>query len=90
MTEYIVPARIPESTAKLLQQKSEMIFSYLNLDGVVRVDFIVEEDGNPVFLEVNTIPGMTETSLIPKAAAYEGIDFDHAVEAMLESVSLKL
>lgn len=89
MTEYIVPARIPEQTAKLLQKQSEIIFNYLNLDGVVRIDFIIEKGDGPIFLEVNTIPGMTETSLVPKAAQYAGIDFDRVVESILESVSLK-
>ena len=93
-TDYIIPARIPEPVAHQIQQQSEMIFHHLNLSGVVRIDFIIESggeaSGQPVFLEVNTIPGMTETSLIPKAAEHAGISFDQVVEAMLESVALKL
>jgi D-alanine-D-alanine ligase len=50
----------------------------------------VDAKGIPQFLEVNTIPGMTETSLVPKAAEYAGISFDKLVENMLESCRLKI
>ncbi len=89
-TEYIVPARISEASTRLLQQQSERIANRLDLQGVVRVDFIVEESGRPIFLEVNTIPGMTETSLIPKAAKAMGLSFDQVVEEILTSIGLKL
>ena len=52
-------------------------------------NYIIEND-RAVFLEVNTIPGMTETSLIPKAAAHSGINFDQVVEEMLANASVKL
>lgn len=90
MTEYIVPARIPEAIADQLQQESETIFHHLELSGIVRVDYIIDKNQTPYFLEVNTIPGMTETSLIPKAAEKAGLSFDQVVEAMLSSVSLKI
>ncbi len=88
-TEYIVPARISERVAELIAQQSQLIFRRLDLSGVARADFIIDENDRAVFLEVNTIPGMTETSLIPKAAEHIGMNFDLVVEEMLASVSLK-
>ena len=90
MTEYIVPARIPEAATQKLQQESEMVFQQLNLSGIARIDYILAKNGTPYFLEINTIPGMTETSLVPKAAEKAGINFDQVVEAILESCSLKI
>jgi len=48
------------------------------------VDLIVDEEGNPYVLEVNTIPGMTETSLLPKIAARAGLDFPSLIEEILK------
>lgn len=90
MTEYIVPARIPEKGQKKLAEASERIFAFLNLSGFARMDFIVDPRGDDYFLEVNTIPGMTETSLIPKAAAAVGISFEELCERILEGASLKV
>lgn len=88
-TEYIVPARLPESVMIQLQRSSETIYQKLGLSGIVRLDYIVSPEKIPYFLEVNTIPGMTETSLIPKAAEKAGLSFDQVVTAMLQSVGLK-
>ncbi len=89
-TEYIVPARVSDAVTAELQDQSKNIYQTLNLAGVARIDFIVNADNEAVFLEVNTIPGMTETSLIPKAAAHIGIDFDGVVAQIVESIGLKL
>jgi len=84
MTEYIVPADLPEEINNKLKEYSEKIFKVFNLKGAVRVDYIVKN--NVCYaLEVNTIPGMTETSLLPKAAKVIGIDFDTLVEKILLS-----
>ncbi|HEV8540535.1 MAG TPA: hypothetical protein VGQ60_05175, partial [Nitrospiraceae bacterium] len=50
-----------------------------------RVDFRVTERGRPFVLEINTVPGMTETSLLPMAAAEAGIDYDSLTERILQS-----
>lgn len=89
LTEYIAPARIPDPTRDRLQKNSEKIWKLLGLEGFARMDFIVTSDGEP-FLEVNTIPGMTETSLVPKAAAAAGISFEDLCEEVLKGASLKL
>ncbi|MBI3540814.1 MAG: ATP-grasp domain-containing protein, partial [Deltaproteobacteria bacterium] len=90
MTEYIVPARIEEKVSARLKKLSEKIFSQLKLSGVARMDYIIDASGQEWFLEVNTIPGMTETSLVPKAAAATGITFETLCEQILKGASLKI
>lgn len=90
MTEYIVPARIPDACAKKIQDLSVMLFNALDCSGMARCDYIVEENGEVYFLEINTIPGMTELSLVPKAAAHIGISFDELAEEILNTAALKV
>lgn len=90
MTDYIVPARIDEKIANKLKEWSEMIYNEIECFGTARADFILGKDGQPVFLEINTIPGMTELSLVPKAAAHIGISFDDLCEMLLDGASLKV
>lgn len=88
-TDYLVPARLNLELTKLCQQLSLKLYHALGCQGQARVDLIVEPGGQPYFLELNTIPGMTETSLLPKAAAAAGISFDDLVERILLGASLK-
>jgi len=90
MTEYIVPARIDASLSEKLQRWSEQIFRAIECSGAARADYIVDSDSNAYFLEINTIPGMTELSLVPKAAAHIGMSFDDVAEAILDSACLKV
>ena len=71
-TEYFVPARIDAETALLTQEVSLAAFKILGCSGVARVDVRLDPTNHPYVLEVNTIPGMTATSLVPKAAAAAG------------------
>jgi len=89
MTEYIVPARISEPERATVCALSEKIFATLQLSGIARADFILSSQV-PFFLEVNTIPGMTETSLVPKAAEAAGIGFDELCERLVQGASLKV
>lgn len=89
MTEYIVPAKIPDGVRDNLQQWSERIWSLLVLSGFARMDFMIANAGDDYFLEVNTIPGMTETSLVPKAAASAGLSFEDLCEEILQEAALK-
>ncbi|HSA60533.1 MAG TPA: D-alanine--D-alanine ligase [bacterium] len=91
-TDYIVPARIPDSLRDRLQKTSERIWKVLKLAGFARMDFILEgeHEVHPYFLEVNTVPGMTETSLVPKAAAAAGISFEDLCEEILKGAGLKI
>ncbi|MBC7248187.1 MAG: D-alanine--D-alanine ligase [Actinobacteria bacterium] len=90
MTEYIVPAPIPESLSLELQRLAVRAHAALGCEGMSRVDFMVDGDGNPYCLEVNTIPGMTELSLVPKAAAAAGYSFADVVEMILSTARLKV
>ncbi|MBN1334790.1 MAG: D-alanine--D-alanine ligase [Deltaproteobacteria bacterium] len=82
-TRYVVPADVPDDVARVAQEAATSAFRTLGLSGVARADFIADAQGRPWFLEVNTVPGMTETSLSPMAAAAVGISFDDLVERVL-------
>ncbi len=87
MTEYIIPARIDKNLERKVKEESEKIFKEFDCKGAIRVDFIVKEN-KPYALEVNTIPGMTPTSLLPKAANYIGLTFEDVVEEILKDARL--
>lgn len=89
-TEYILPARISEALAREIQESTVEIYRELACEGCARADFIIDDQERFFFLEINTIPGMTETSLIPKAAAQAGLSFENLVEKLLDSSRLKL
>jgi D-alanine-D-alanine ligase len=89
-TQYILPARIPRETYLYAQEISLKAFQILDCSGVARVDLMTDENENPYVIDVNTMPGMTETSLLPKAASYAGIPFGDLVERILLGASLKL
>ena len=88
-TKYHYPARIPEAHARRVMEAAETAHRGLGCAGVTRVDFIVVPDGTPYILEINTLPGMTATSLVPKIAAGLGIAFPDLCEKILESAALK-
>jgi D-alanine-D-alanine ligase len=87
-TQYFCPARLPAETLRLCMQRAEQAMAATGCSGAPRVDMIVADGGEPVVLEVNTIPGMTETSLLPKAAAEAGINFDELCMMILADASL--
>lgn len=88
-TEYILPARLSEKLTRQIQEATVEIYKELGCEGCARADFIVDSQDRFFFLEINTIPGMTETSLIPKAAAHVGLSFENLVEKLLDSARLK-
>jgi len=75
MSEYIVPAEIPADQAKEIQQISQKVFELIGCRDLGRSDFILDRSGTAFFLEINTIPGFTATSLLPMAAEHQGLDF---------------
>lgn len=89
-TEYIVPARISPKIGERIQEWSVSVFDALDCSGTARCDYIIGENDRAYFLEINTIPGMTELSLVPKAAAHIGISFDDLVLDILNAASLKV
>ncbi len=89
-TQYIMPARIPREKYLYAQEISLKAFKALGCSGFARVDLVTDEEGNPFVIDINTMPGMTETSLFPKAAEFAGIQFGELVERILLGASLKL
>jgi D-alanine-D-alanine ligase len=89
-TQYILPARIPREKYLAAQEVSLRAFQHLGCSGVARVDLMTDEKEDPFVIEVNTMPGMTETSLLPKAAHYAGIPFVDLAERILLGASLKI
>jgi D-alanine-D-alanine ligase len=75
LAQEIFPADIPDALSEHLQALSILVWDALRLRDYARVDFIVDEGGQPWCLEANALPGLTATSLLPKAAAAGGIDF---------------
>ena len=87
--EEITPAPIPEAWEARLREATETVFRALGLTVYARADFIVTEDGTPYFLEINTLPGMTPTSLVPQEAAAMGLSYEDLCEAIVNE-SLKV
>ncbi|MDA3800439.1 MAG: D-alanine--D-alanine ligase [Kiritimatiellae bacterium] len=88
-TEYLVPAPIPDDIAKVAQHFAVETFEALNCSDMSRVDFRLTEDGELYILEINTIPGFTETSLLPKAAACAGISFETLCSRIMNMAAVK-
>ena len=82
-TEYLCPAPLDKALTAQIQDLAERAFSLLGCSGWGRVDFLLDENNEPNILEVNTVPGMTKTSLVPKAALASGTNFDQLVMAIL-------
>ena len=80
MAEEVFPAQIPSDRAREAQDLARRAFQALKLRGCARIDFRMTDDGSMFCLEANTLPGMTQTSLIPQAAAAAGIDFPELCE----------
>lgn len=83
-TEEIVPARIPESAAALAREQALLTHTTLGCRGMSRVDMIVRSEAEVTVLEVNTIPGMTPTSLLPTAAKAAGIEFSKLLDTLIQ------
>ena len=84
LTEYILPASIDLSLEKQIQYLSLKAHKALGCRHFSRVDLLLDQDNNPFILEVNTIPGFTSSSLLPKAALFEGITFTQLCIRLLE------
>lgn len=82
---HICPARLDEATMQRIQADALKVYRALGCRGVARSDFLVTQDGTPYFLEINTLPGMTQTSLVPDAARAAGISFQTLVENLVSS-----
>ena len=81
---HFCPAPIPEKQTRAIQDLALRAFRALGLQVYGRVDVMLPEDGEPTVLEINTIPGMTETSLLPEAAAAAGISYPQLCARIIE------
>lgn len=82
--DEICPAPLPEKDMLHLQDLAEKAHAVLGLDGYSRADGILCDDGSLYLLEVNTLPGMTDVSLVPKAAAVVGLSYAQLVQRLLD------
>ena len=83
-TEYLSPCGLDESMEKSLQAVALKAFDSLGCEGWGRVDIMVDRHGEPWLLEVNTVPGMTDHSLVPMAAREAGMTFSRLVGRIVE------
>ena len=82
-TDYLVPAPISDTMTKEMQAIGELVYREVQASGAIRVDVMTDDKDNMYVLEYNTIPGMTATSLVPKASREVGIDFPELCEKIL-------
>jgi D-alanine-D-alanine ligase len=85
-SRYEVPAPLPPAITERLLALGVQACRVLRCRGIARVDFRLAPNGTPYCLEVNTVPGMTETSLVPKSAAAAGLGYRDLVRAIVEAV----
>ena len=83
MTEYFCPANIDKDLTKAIQESALKIHKLLGCRHYSRADFRLDENGKAWFLELNTLPGMTETSLVPKAAKASGLSFPELIQTII-------
>ncbi|SFK01164.1 D-alanine-D-alanine ligase [Halobacillus dabanensis] len=83
-SEHIVPAKVDEKLTTQLKEDAVTAHQLLDCDVYSRVDFIINEENEPIILEVNTLPGMTPTSLFPDSAQEIGLSYDDLIEKFVE------
>ena len=83
-TEYLCPAPLSPATTRKIQDAALAAFNVVGGRDYARVDVMVTQSEEPVVLEVNTLPGMTETSLFPKAAAAAGLSYENLCQKMVD------
>lgn len=86
-TRYLCPCGLPADRERAVQNLALRAFEALGCSGWGRVDFMLDKAGHAYALEVNTVPGMTDHSLVPKAAKQAGVNFDELVVRILETAN---
>lgn len=86
LSEEITPAQIDPETYEKVMRLSEKAYRLLELKGVARVDYILDAQGEPVLIEVNTVPGLSEQSILPQQAKFIGLSLNELFKANLEKV----
>jgi D-alanine-D-alanine ligase len=88
-TRYLCPCGLSADRERAVQTLAQRAFDALGCSGWGRVDFMLDKAGHAYVLEVNTVPGMTDHSLVPKAAKQAGMDFDQLVLRILETADVR-
>lgn len=83
LTEYLAPAPLSESVEKMVKMLSERAYSACGCRDYARVDFMIDQKGRPFVLEINALPGMKDTSLLPMSAGAMGIDFSTLLKKLV-------
>ncbi|MCB0356182.1 MAG: D-alanine--D-alanine ligase [Bdellovibrionales bacterium] len=86
-TNYILPANVEKKTLEKLQEITLKVCHLLRVRSYARIDFMLDQNENPYIMEVNTLPGCTPTSLVPKAAAHAGIEFKDFIKQIMEEAT---
>lgn len=84
MCRHIIPARISDVDCEKVKKIGASAYKCLGCAGLSRIDFIIDKSKGPMVIEINTLPGMTEMSLFPDSARYEGISFPELTERVVE------
>jgi D-alanine-D-alanine ligase len=85
MSDEVTPAEMPALITNEIQRLSSLIYDLLDCSGIVRVDFIVIGE-KPYFLEINTVPGMTKESIVPKQAVCAGLSPEELYSLVVEDL----
>jgi len=84
--QEITPARLPDELTAAIQQETLRIYDLIGAHGIIRIDYIIPSDNQPVMLEINTNPGMTETSFIPQQIKSAGLDIKDVMNEIIEDL----
>ena len=84
MCHHLIPARIPESLQIRIAEIGKKAYRLLGCQGLSRIDFILNDEGSPMLIEINTLPGMTEMSLFPDSARSVGISFEELTDRIVQ------
>ena len=85
-SKEITPAAIDPATYEKIMRNSEAVYQLLELKGIARIDYILDDDGEPVLIEVNTVPGLSAESILPRQAKYIGLELGVLFKASIENI----
>lgn len=86
LSEEITPAQIPADVYEKVMRQTERVYQLLELKGLARIDYILDENLEPILIEANTVPGFSEASLLPKQAVHAGYDLPSLFGAGIEKI----
>lgn len=89
LTEYVAPAEISVELSERIRSLATRAFAACSCRDFARIDCMIDAAGNPHFLEINTLPGLKETSLLPMSAALFGYNFDELLQKLVEPALLR-